>query len=544
VYGTFRVPFVALVALALVFAGATQAASGQGPRSSAGRGSPAEPTRAHALEVLARAKSQLSENTERLRSHRRVGRGPGTDITMTLRDLAFARSALTGPSRREADALLSRPPDPGGDELGTPDPAVVYPLRGRRSWCPPNGVACVHWVTAGAERVNLTDSDADALPDYVETVYATVAQVWSYQTGAMGYRKPLPDGGTPTDAANPSARIDIYLADLGGRDLYGYCVPEGSPTARQLPGYCVLDNDYSRKQYRIAPIDALRATAAHEFFHAIQFGYDVAEDIWFMEGTATWIEDEVYDSINDNVQYLPTSAIRFPRRPADLSVESHRYGSFLLFKYASERLGRNVVRQFWEHSDASRGRYSLQAIRSVLAARGTSWPAFFAVFASWNSLPALSYTEGGRYPAPVFTLSRTLTRRATTTGWRTVSLPHLSSSSIRVVPHPRLSRRKNLLVEVDAPDTARGAAALVQHRYRSGAVAHSVMALNRAGKGRLLVRFDRRVLASLVVVTSNTSTAMRDCGRVEDGYGGPVYSCYGRGYYDSGQAFGVRASVR
>ena len=52
------------------------------------------------------------------------------------------------------------------------------------------------------------------------------------------------------------------------------------------------------------PINALRVTAAHEFFHAIQFAYDVKEDLWFMEGSATWVEDEVYDSINDNYQFL------------------------------------------------------------------------------------------------------------------------------------------------------------------------------------------------------------------------------------------------
>jgi hypothetical protein len=28
-------------------------------------------------------------------------------------------------------------------------------------------------------------------------------------------------------------------------------------------------------------------TAAHEFFHAIQYGYDVSEDPWLMESTAT-----------------------------------------------------------------------------------------------------------------------------------------------------------------------------------------------------------------------------------------------------------------
>ena len=45
-------------------------------------------------------------------------------------------------------------------------------------------------------------------------------------------------------------------------------------------------------------------TAAHEFFHAVQFAYDAADDQWFMESTATWMEDEIYDDVNDNLQYL------------------------------------------------------------------------------------------------------------------------------------------------------------------------------------------------------------------------------------------------
>ena len=49
---------------------------------------------------------------------------------------------------------------------------------------------------------------------------------------------------------------------------------------------------------------ALQVTAAHEYFHLVQFGYDINEDGWIMESTATWAEDEVFDSINDNAQYL------------------------------------------------------------------------------------------------------------------------------------------------------------------------------------------------------------------------------------------------
>jgi hypothetical protein len=548
VHHPFRSALVALLTLVLVSAAPAYADEAGSRRTLPSASDKAATfTQDQALDLLAKAERQLRPDTRRIRARKPVGNGPSTDITMTLRDLYLARSVLGGQDRREADALLARPTDPGGDDLDDAG-TVAYPTLGRASWCPSNGVACIHWVTIGAEKINTADADLDGVPDYVEAVYATVGQVWSYEIGAMGYRRPLPDDGTMVDSDDPSTKLDIYLADLGRRGLYGYCAPEGTAGERQVQGYCVLDNDFARSQFGIAPVNALRVTVAHEFFHAVQFGYDVGEDAWMMEGTATWIEDEVYDSINDNYQFLAESPLRYPRQPLDLSVGGHRYGSFLFFKYAAERMhDRNVVRQFWEYADAPRNRYSLQAIRNVVAARGYSWPSFFSVFAGWNTLPGHSYSERAFYPPPSFSLGKVLsTRSAATrsTGWRSLNLPHLSSSAIRLVPDAHLKPRKNVLVEVNAPDSARGGTALIQRRFRNGAVSHALMWLDRSGNGRQLVRFDRRSLSSLVVVVSNTSTLMRDCGRISDGFGGPAYSCYGRGYYDQGQTFSVRASLR
>ena len=43
--------------------------------------------------------------------------------------------------------------------------------------------------------------------------------------------------------------------------------------------YCVLDNDFSAAEFGYPdPTLPLRVTAAHEFFHAIQFAYDLYED--------------------------------------------------------------------------------------------------------------------------------------------------------------------------------------------------------------------------------------------------------------------------
>lgn len=568
-YRTLRGPVVALLGLAVLLSTPLVAEAAKSTRLVAPADSAqGEFSRAEARDLLAEATEQLrpeppsgsapdpqspDPQTPDETGHRHEdGHEDGhanesAELTMTLRDLFLARSALSAADRRRADAVLARPTDRDGDDLGGPSP-VAYPTTGRKYWCPTGGVACIHWVTSGPERISTADADADTVPDYVETVYATMKQVWDYEVGKLGFRPPLPDGGLAGNPDNPNDSVDIYLADLGSRGLYGYCVPEGLLGVHQLPGYCVLDNNYTDRAYArsgTSPINALRVTAAHEFFHVVQFGYDVDEDSWMMEGTATWIEDEVYDSINDNLQFLDESPLRYPRTPLDYSAGGHRYGSFLFFKYAAERLrDPNVVRQFWEQAEASRNRYSLQAIRAVIAARKTSWPAFFAVFNSWNTLPGGSYSERGAYPAPYLTMNRTLSKRSRSTGWSSVNLPHLASSAIKVSPHPKLRKRAKLTIEVNLPDSARGSAALLQRRYRNGAVTHAMIPLNAAGNGRVRTAFNRRSIASMVVVVSNTSTTMRDCGTLRDSYGGPVYSCYGRGWYDAGQTFSVRASAR
>jgi len=491
-------------------------------------------TKAEAKDVLAEAKSKLRPDTKRVRAHRPVGDGVDTDITMTLRDLYLARPELTGSDRRDANEMLSR----GRVSYGDADPVTLStPL----TKCSAN--FCVHY----RPRPGSVPVSESATAAQVDTTLRVLENVRAFETGTLGYRKPLSDAPAVPTTDNPDGRFDVFLGDIAREGLYGYCSPDGAEPDNgdgRARAFCVLDNDYARSQYGIEPLNALRVTAAHEFFHAIQFAYDVNEDLWFMEGTATWVEDEAFDYINDNYQFLPDSPIRQPRRALDYSVDLAPYGSFLFFKYAAERLGtRTVVRRFWEYADAPTNRYSLQAIRAVMAARGTSWPILFTVFAGWNTLPARSYSERGGYPTPVLTMNKTLTNRASSTGWKAVNLPHLSSSTIRVVPHRSLSKRKRILIQVDGPNTSHGTTAMIQRRYRNGTVTHAMIPLNSYGNAQLLSGFNRTSISSMYVVVSNTSTQMSNCGRVTT-YGGPRYSCYGHGTYDSAQTFKVRATLR
>ena len=56
-------------------------------------------------------------------------------------------------------------------------------------------------------------------------------------------------------------------------------------------------------------------TLAHEYNHILQFGYDAYQDAWFAESTAVWMEDQVYNGINDYLRYVrPLGATSTTRR--------------------------------------------------------------------------------------------------------------------------------------------------------------------------------------------------------------------------------------
>ena len=121
-----------------------------------------------------------------------------------------------------------------------------------------------------------------------------------------------------------------------GTGLYGYCAPEGSGSARDRKAYCVLDDDYTG--FPRTQLENVQVTAAHEYFHAVQYAYDATEASWFMEATATWAEDEVYDAVNDNVQYLRAGQLGRPDLPLDRSyTNGNHYGNWIFFRYLTEK---------------------------------------------------------------------------------------------------------------------------------------------------------------------------------------------------------------
>ena len=148
-------------------------------------------------------------------------------------------------------------------------------------------------------------------------------------------------------------------------------------------------------------------TAAHEYFHAIQFGYDGWEKPWLLEASAVWMEEEIYDYINDCYQYMK-NWFDYPHRSLDESGY-HWYGSFIFFEYLEQHMGGNaIIRQIMEKSVKSNSRNkdgSHLAIHDALKQTGISFQQALngmsvakLVLSSLPSAGTLSYDKAEFYP--------------------------------------------------------------------------------------------------------------------------------------------------
>jgi len=456
--------------------------------------------------------------------------GRGGDATMALVELRRAYPHLTASQQREADAIFARPTDGNGPPPpgGTGDPwGDGYETTEAVPACGPN--VCVHYVATTDDAPEPTDllpeGTPNGIPDFVDAALAEMEKVWTYEVTTRGYRKPASDvtltnngsyddGGTQVNGE----KFDVYLANITPDALYGYCAPEApvvadSPNPNQqfrAIGFCVLDDDYVG--YPGTPEASLAVTAAHEFFHAIQFNYDAWEDSWIMEATATWMEERYADAVNDNRQYLSDSHMAKPTTPLDrFSANGEQYGNWTFIERLSKVYGIDIVKKLWLRLDASPAgpdAFSLQGVSQVIAARGSTFRNFYAAFAAANILPAKFYEEGSAW-AP---FASPITRNWTLAPWKRsvtgkqTALAHLTSRNYGFVPASSMKGTWYLTIKVDGPAAITGSAAQVLIIRRNGTVTSKPVTLSNAGDGRLRVPFGVGTIKRITLTVSNGST--------------------------------------
>lgn len=206
----------------------------------------------------------------------------------------------------------------------------------------PSGRFAIHYTTSGV----------DAVPSlaWVQTVAQTFDDV-ATSYSSRGWRM------APTVAGAP---YDVYLLNLAPQRIYGQTtsgqiIPSaGFPNA--FSSFLEIDNDFAEVVYTGAtggpysPTQSLQITAAHEYQHAIQYGYNFFFDIWFAEATSTWHEDELYDGVNQLYNYIPAwfNNSTLPLDTAVSTTTGGGYGRWIFNRFLSEQHGAAVVRSAWE----------------------------------------------------------------------------------------------------------------------------------------------------------------------------------------------------
>jgi hypothetical protein len=440
---------------------------------------------------------------------------PIGEATLALRDLAASYKSLPKKQQNLAKAFLTRPDD------STTEPLPEFPKYGAlpsKVSCTTN--VCVHWVESGAHAPPLTDSDGDAVPDYVEKIAADVELAWTQETSVFGFRVPSGDG-TATNRG-PDSKLDLYVADIESTFGPAYVPSETTGTV-----YMVADNDYSLS---IIPSgdpadgpDFIADVLSHELFHVIQNEYDFLEDRWLIEGTAAWMEDEMYDDLNylnirlDSV--YGHSAFAAPHVPVDYGAEGFEYGAVLLWRFLGELYGTSVgvqdralIERILELS-SQKGPNSLEAVKAAIAEKGDSFSEDFAIFTAVNYVPEAFYEEGsdylqlvGRPPIPRkfrVTITRAIPGAVTT---QPLLIDHLSANYLQAKPGQGVSSSAMLKVTILGPPSKAKPAATVLVLRKDGTFQPIVVPLNAAGDGSKKVPFGKTTVGSIVLVLTNAST--------------------------------------
>lgn len=168
--------------------------------------------------------------------------------------------------------------------------------------------------------------------------------VWDKEVEEFGFRPPR---------NTQNYYIDIYIAnkntynpEIGYISIpssycgYATSYSDGTP-------YFVINPDMNE--------NLIKVTMAHEFFHTIQYAYGLDDvnysiwdkNIWFLEATAVMMEDEVFDDVNDYINYLP-----YYFNHTNDNINEHNnaieYGKVIFAKYIKEKYGIEKIKKIFE----------------------------------------------------------------------------------------------------------------------------------------------------------------------------------------------------
>jgi len=293
----------------------------------------------------------------------------------------------------------------------------------QRSYTSPTGHFMIHYDLTGSDAVDTSDSNGDGIPDYVELVAESFDHARDREVNELGYLPPPDDG---------DGVYDIHIQQLGLQGVYGLAWSDQSQITSD--SYIQIDNNFTDNIYATRGSDGVQVTAAHEYFHAIQFAYFTPfSAAWWQELTATWMEDVIYDDINDYYQYQ-----MFFFQDPETSLDDSPFAGLQPFAasvfahHLEQVYGRDLIRATWESLGTREP--SVYDITDIEVALPGGFSSVLPRFAVWNYLTGTrhvgSYYEEGAQYTEINPRQITVTPGVMTSG--SARIDHLASTYLSV----------------------------------------------------------------------------------------------------------------
>jgi hypothetical protein len=237
----------------------------------------------------------------------------------------------------------------------------------------------IHYTLEGA------DATSESL---VQQMADVMNEVWDYQIVQLGWMAPPSDCGEGGDT-----RFDVYVMELENQGILGYAQPEGlvgdNPASTEVEqyaaySYLALDNNYDSSA---DPIALMRATAAHEFHHGVQFGFDLNDgDGWYYEATATWMETQTFPQEQDATGYVSSLFATPGLCLGNINNDESGvriYGEWTMIDSMARDYGMDAVAKLWRNIADTE---YMQPFYDLLSTYGTDAPTAVINYATRNLL--------------------------------------------------------------------------------------------------------------------------------------------------------------
>jgi hypothetical protein len=270
---------------------------------------------------------------------------------------------------------------------------VLNRVTKQKNYDTPEGHFRIHYDTTGVHvvyDVSVDVNPADGVPDYVNRTGEYFERAWTFQVDTLGYDTPPYD----STAGGGLNLYDVYMHHYSG--AYGVTWPENYSNQRpyrnqDMTSYIYVDPNYNGFGYpdRTLP---MKVTSAHEFFHAVQMAYNASAGSWFMENCATWMEEKMWDEINDCYFYL-SYFFNNPHYSLMTANGSFEYGAFVWPTYLDEQYGDQIIKAIWEWTINTN---AMNAMLAALDDYGSGIQVDYPTFALWNYLTG-ARSDGQHY---------------------------------------------------------------------------------------------------------------------------------------------------